>query len=143
MDPITAFSLAGTIATFIDFGAKFAKLTLSIYHDEGSSTPASELSRLAKQFEQAATTIEIPSNHQLNASEDNLNQLANECKEFSAKLIKRLRKAGLLDQQPDSKKAAFISAIRLAFRRGDLDNLRKELEALRDRFSFLLLISLR
>ena len=144
MDPVTAFGLAGTIVTFIDFGMKFVKLTWAIYHDEEESTQAAELVQLTRTFEDAAKSVKLPDVQLItDSSEDRLNQLVVESVDFSSKLVQRLRQEGLIGAQKQSAKRAFTTALRHIFRKKELNELKEKVVDLEHQLSLQLLISLR
>ena len=140
MDPVTAFQLAGTVLTFIDFGTRLINLSVEIYHKNGLS---SQLAQVASGFQSTLNDIKLPAQYQSQASDSGLDQLVVDCKNFSTELLERLRKAGLLEPPSKSRREAFRTALRLMLRENEQKGLLDQLDQLRNRLNLHLLVSLR
>jgi hypothetical protein len=146
MDPVSAFSLAGTILQFIDSGSAFITYAWHLYRGDagnsGSAKNPRELELITTSFDQILTTFKsFPKDNSHPSQHDGLLHLSEECKEVTARLLTLLRKLS-----PD-KRYRKRDALKVAFQRlwdeGEIESLRIRLDGFRNQFNLHLLVSLR
>lgn len=144
MDPVSAFSLAGTILQFIDSGSRFIKLANEIYREEANgSDMLSELQKLTTSFEEVLKTFnssETKSNS-IEGQHGSLATLANHCQGVVEEMLKLLRELKLPSHP--RKRDALKRAFQIAWKEDEIKALKSRLDDFLHQFSLHLLASLR
>ena len=133
MDPISAFSLAGTVLQFLDSGSRFVLLAKRLYDGNLEEAPLSYAA-----LQTAAVDLEeiLP---QLDNSTDGSNdgqvrQLAHECGKTARKLLVTLGKLKLEDAP--RKRDAIKTAFRSICKEKEINSRRNQIQELRTQISF-------
>jgi hypothetical protein len=148
MDPVTAFSLAGTILQFIDSGSKFIGLAWRLYRTGDGSGDLPELTMLTKHLGQVLDTLgPSSSSPSVNQGQNNspsagdgIFQLAGECKEVGNQLLTLLRD---LRVSHPRKRDALKVAFQMIWKKDDIRSLQSRLDGFRAQFNLHLLVTLR
>ncbi|KAF2726585.1 hypothetical protein EJ04DRAFT_506934, partial [Polyplosphaeria fusca] len=140
MDPITAFSLAGTILQFIDSGTRFAGLAWKLYSSETEDTSDhGDLLKITKDLNDILPHLQ--STKSGIQTEKNLCQLALDCSKTTARLLAILQKVTIAKnaRKRDALKAAFRSICK----QNEIEYLQSQLSSFRNQLNLHLLLSLR
>ncbi|KAL9110918.1 MAG: hypothetical protein Q9227_004533 [Pyrenula ochraceoflavens] len=143
MDPLSAFSLAGTVLQFIDCGSRFIKLAYKLYRSEDDGLSSySEMEELTLSFSDALKIFQAPnSDRNLSAApHDDLAKLANECKEVAEQLITLLQE---LNTSTSRKRDAVKRAFQIRWKEDEIRSLKSRLDEFRNQFNFHVLASMR
>lgn len=148
MDPITAFSLAGTILQLMGTGVKFTQLVQKIHNarDGSPRDSASELIFFTQKFVDVLKSFGSSANRESTDAvgpTDGLSLLADECIHITQLLLKQLRKAGFPEKPPTGRWETLKKALDMAINTKDLEKIRLRLNSCRDQFNTELLVSLR
>ena len=138
MDPVTAFSLAGTILQFIDSGSRFIGLTWRLYRTGSGPGDLPELTMLTKHLGQVLDILS-PSSSSSSAG-DGLFQLAGECKEVGSQLLSVLQ---TLRVSHPRKRDALKLAFQMICKEDDIKSFQSRLDGFRAQFNLHLLVTLR
>ena len=147
MDPVTAFSLAGTILQFIDSGSKFIGFAWRLYRTGNAKDDLPEVIMLTEHLDQVLKRLGSPSASpavclvQSDGASDGLFQLAAECKDVASQLLAIL-KSLRLNHNPRRRDALRL-AFHLMWKEDDIKSLQSRLDAFRSQFNLHLLITLR
>jgi hypothetical protein len=140
MDPFTAIGLAGNIIAFLEFGYNVLSKAKNIQSSaSGASSANASLASMTQRLDDAASALQgSGAGTVMSSQEQSLLQLATECHELSADLLKLLE--ALRAKDPSSKR----SALKAAFREmvGQRKDEAKELERRLDRCRQQLMIEL-
>ena len=140
MDPVSAFSLAGTILQFLDSGARFVGLVQDLYQD-GLSDHDHHVHVLKVTEDLQKLLPELRSEDDNSGKEGSLTQLANRCNKTATRLVNILQK--VKSGQNTRKRDAVKSAFKLLCREDEVDSLQDQLSSIRDQLNLHLLLSLR
>ena len=140
MDPVSAFSLAGTILQFIDSGSKFIGLAWKLYRTEnGGSKTLSELTKLTKNLDQVLDHLASSSSNP-QGQHSGISELADDCQAVGNHLLDLLQK--LLVNKP-RKRDALKAAFQMLWNEDEIRSLQLRLDGFRAQFNLHLLVSLR
>jgi hypothetical protein len=149
MDPVSAFSLAGTILQFIDSGSKFIGIAWRFYRrSPGSSDELSELAVLTQHLTDVLGSLKssASSHNESGGNHSAISDLADDCKATGNQLLALLTKLLKLPSDKD-KKPRKRDAVKVAFRtlwgEDDIRSLQSRLDGFRAQFNVSLLVSLR
>ena len=111
MDPFTAIGLAGNIITFLDFGYNVLSKAKNIRRSaSGASSANASLKSMTQRLHDVASALQgSGAGAVMSSQEQSLAQLATECHELSADLLKILE---TLRAKDPSKRSAFKAALR-------------------------------
>ena len=140
MDPLTAFSLAGTILQFVDSGARFIMLAQKMYQHGTDDIDAHVcLLRITEDLNAIIPDLKPIQNGDNKGK--GLNQLAVNCSQTAERLLAILQKTKTTkgSRKRDAIKAAFI----LIFRKDDILSLEGQLSSFQRQLSLHLLLSIR
>ncbi|KAL9116091.1 MAG: hypothetical protein Q9227_000460 [Pyrenula ochraceoflavens] len=144
MDPVSAFSLAGTILQFIDSGSRFLKLAHELYREEANgSDNLSELNKLTTSFQDVLNTFKWSrtKSDNIDGQHGSLAKLANHCQKVVEEMLELLRQ--LRPYNHPRKRDALKRAFQRIWREEDLKALKSRLDDFQRQFSLHLLASLR
>jgi hypothetical protein len=155
MDPVSAFSLAGTILQFIDSGSKFIGLASRLYRtgDSADELPEPELAMLTNHLVQVLGSLGSSSsspsigqgqNNNPGAGESQYNglfQLADECGKVGNQLLTILRK--LRVSRSSRKRDTLKVSFQLLWKEDEIKSLQSRLDGFRAQFNLHLLVTLR
>jgi hypothetical protein len=146
MDPVTAFSLAGTVLQFIDSASRFVGLAWRLYRSgQDSAADVAELDVITKNLSNVLDGI--PSSCSQQAPEgsgyqkDGLLKLAGDCKKVASQLIDVLQSVKL--SKNPRKRDAVKTAFKLIWKEDEIKALHSRLDVFRSQFNLHLLISIR
>lgn len=148
MDPVTAFSLAGTILQFIESGSKFIGIAWKLYRAGDGPDDLHELTMLTKNLAQvldhlvgsSSSSNVLQGQHNSSGAGDGLSQLADECKKVGNQLLTILQNLHVSHPRKiDALKVAF----RMLWKEDDIRTLQSRLDGFRAQFNLHLLITLR
>jgi hypothetical protein len=140
MDPVSAFSLAGTILQFIDCGTRFVGLAWGLYQSKSDdSNTLIDLLTMTGNLD--AVLPELISTKGHNDPERGLGQLAQECGKTTARLLDILQKVRAAEHA--RKRDALKAAFRLICKEREINALQDQLSAYRNQLNLHLLLSLR
>lgn len=142
MDPVSAFSLAGTILQFIDSGTRFANLAWNV-HQRGpdDADDSGTILKINKDLNAVLPELETANRANISDREQRLNQLAQDCGVLAKKLLSLLTK--IKDGNSNRKRDALKTAIRKFCKEDEIKSLNVQLATFRDQFNLHLLLSLR
>ena len=140
MDPVSAFSLAGTILQFLDSGARFVMLAQALYQD-GLSVHDPHVHVLEVTEDLQNLLPEIQSTDDSSGKVDSLTHLANSCNKTATRLINILRQ--VKNRQNNRKRDAVKSAFKIFCKENEVKSLQDQLSSFRDQLNLHLLLSLR
>lgn len=140
MDPISAFSLAGTILQFLDSGARFVMLAQDLYQD-GLDDHDRHVHVLKLTEDLQKLLPELQSTDDSCGKEDSLTQLANNCNKTATRLINILQK--VKNGQNTRKRDAVKSAFKLLCKENEVKSLQDQLSSFQNQLNLHLLLSLR
>ncbi|KAE9376191.1 hypothetical protein N431DRAFT_481293 [Stipitochalara longipes BDJ] len=148
MDPVTAFSLAGTILQFIDSGSKFVGLSWRLYRTGEGPVDLPELMMLTKHLDQvldglgsSSSSLSVAQDQKNSRSGgDGLFQLADECKHVGNQLLAILQSVCVSHSR---KRDALKAAFQLIWKEDDIRSLQSRLDGFRAQFNLHLLVTLR
>jgi hypothetical protein len=140
MDPIIAFSLAGTILQFVDSGSRFVLLAHRLYR---SAPDAAVDHRDLLKITYSLNTIlpELQKAHSDGDIDKSLGQLARGCSMTAVQLLAILDKVKAADisRKRDALKVAF----RLIYKEDEIKSLQDRLASFRSQLNLHLLLSIR
>lgn len=140
MDPVVAFSLAGTILQFLDSGTKFVKLAQGLYkHESDDANDHVHLLKITEDLDAVLLTLNSTEND--GDREKSISQLALDCGKTATRLLailQKVRTSGNIRKR-DALKAAF----RLIYKEDEIKSLHDILSSFRDQLNLHLLLSLR
>lgn len=131
MDPLTAISLAGNIAQFIDFSCKLFSASRSIYtSNSGLSSDREDLHALTTNLQSISAKLKpVPlQSAKFNVSNE-LQDLALRCDNIATELLAVLKKLALKDKP--SKWDSFHAALKTMWNKGKIDEMNKRLDSYR------------
>ena len=145
MDPITAFQVAASVITFVEFGRVLVSSTYHLYNSPtGQTAEIIKLSTLRNDLElaqrQIDTTIaEFPATE---ADHDML-QLCEQCREIGAVLLSTVDSLTARgDTAINYAKRSFVVAAKGLWKAGQVASLKEQLETIRSRIILNILVSL-
>ncbi|CAG8955159.1 hypothetical protein HYFRA_00007175 [Hymenoscyphus fraxineus] len=119
MDPFTAIGLASNIISFLDYGVKTIHSAREIYDSStGMTEKSSHLESIATKMKQFASNLVAPENSAKDQSENDLCDLALECRLISMKIIKLLEKLKARDS--NSKFQSLIAGVKTKYRGSEM-----------------------
>ncbi|KAF2730837.1 hypothetical protein EJ04DRAFT_526617 [Polyplosphaeria fusca] len=140
MDPVPAFSLAGTILQFIDSGSKFTNLVLEIYQSASNSSKATEdIKLLTNGFLNNLEVFEGPDAEF--DQQTGLTRLASDCRTVAKDLVSHLAK--LSNPGRRRKRDALKQALQELWSESEIDGLKRRLDMFQGQFTIHLLTTLR
>ncbi|KAF2676622.1 hypothetical protein K458DRAFT_410325 [Lentithecium fluviatile CBS 122367] len=140
MDPVAAFSLAGTILQFIDSGTRFVGLARGLYRSGSDDTNShGDLLKLTKSLD--AVLPKLKSTASDDDMEKSLNQLALDCGKTTARLLSILQKVKMAENA--RKRDALKAAFRLICKEDEIKSLQDQLSSFQNQLNLHLLLSLR
>lgn len=140
MDPVVAFSLAGTILQFVDSGTKFVALAWRLHRPE--SDDANDHGDLLKITENLDAILpKLKSTESDSDTEKSVSQLALDCGKTAARLLTILRKVKTAENA--RKRDALKAAFRLICKVDEIKSLQDRLSSFRNQLNLHLLLSLR
>ena len=140
MDPVSAFSLAGTILQFLDSGARFVMIAQDLYRDGlGDHDRHVHVLRLTEDLQKLLP--ELQSTDGSSGIDDSLSQLANSCNKTATRLIIILQK--VKNGQNTRKRDAVMSAFKLFCKENEVKSLEDQLSSFRNQINLHLLLSIR
>ncbi len=140
MEPIVAFSLAGSILQFVDSGTRFAALACRLYQ-HGSDDTDDHVHLLKITEDLNAVLPKLKATKTEGDGEKSLPQLAADCGKTTVRLLAILQrvKATKDARKRDALKAAF----KLVYRKDEIKSLQDQLSSFRNQLNLHLLLSLR
>ena len=127
MDPVSAFSLAGTILQFLDSGARFVMLAHDLYQDgPGDDDRHVHMLKVAHDLQSLLPALQ--STEGSSSKEFSLTQLATDCNKTATRLIEILQKAD--EGQNTRKRDAVRNAFRLICKKSEVNSLTDQLSSL-------------
>lgn len=140
MDPVVAFSLAGTILQFLDSGTKFVKLARRLYkHGSDDANDHVHLLKITEDLDAVLLTLKSTEND--GDREKSISQLALDCGKTATRLLAILQKVRTSGNI--SKRDALKAAFRLIYKEDEIKSLHDILSSFRDQLNLHLLLSLR
>ena len=147
LDPMTAFSVAGTVVQFVDFTAEIFAKSNEIYKNAGGATQINEeLHELATDLIELTTKLRRPlrldgSVHAMSEDERRLQELCNTCSRIAQDMINRLDTL----KPPGKKKRwkSFQQAIKAAWSENEMKALTARLSGYREAIQMNILVGLR
>lgn len=149
MDPVSAFRVAGTVVTFVDFCYGLVSESIEIYRSpEGISSESFQLSTLVKDLAKLSTQVsdalDTATSQALVASDESLIRLCRECESITAEVSSAL---GYLQAQGGGSKAMMAKnsvtvALKAMWSKGNLQNIEKRLQQIRSEMTMAMLVSL-
>lgn len=140
MDPVVAFSLAGTVFQFLDSGTKFVKLARRLYqHGSDDTNDHVQLRKITEDLDAVLLTLKSTENDC--DREKSISQLALDCGKTAARLLAILQK--VKTSEDTRKRDALKAAFRLIYKENEIKSLHDQLASFRDQLSLQLLLSLR
>lgn len=153
LDPLTAFSLAGTIVQFVDFSCKLLAKTKDIYDGEKDVTTKvnEQLRDLANDLLNVTTKLNRPLLRQdgtsevLNPEEQQLQDLCKASAEIAQDMIDRLNALEPPPESHGSKRVwkSFQQAIQLAWSETEMTALSARLSSYREMIQMHIIVQLR
>jgi hypothetical protein len=149
MDPVSAFRVAGTVVTFVDFCYSLVSESIEIYRSpEGISSENFQLSTLVKDLGKISTQVsdalDTATSQALVPSDESLVRLCQECESITAEVNSAL--AYLQAQGGGSKammaKNSVTVALKAMWSKGNLQNIEKRLQQIRSEMTMAMLVSL-
>jgi hypothetical protein len=146
MDPLTAFSLAGTIIQFVDYGTKILRGSKGLYDSaSGASVVNDEIETRTKDLLDLVIKLRRPLSLESTSADyatyTALRELCNGCRKVADELIARLQRLKVEGQHRAWK--SFRQAIKSAWSQKDIDMLCKRLSEFRRSLDTHILSSLR
>lgn len=140
MEAVAAFTLAGTILQFIDFGTKFVGLARKLYHQKSAND--SDYVHLLKITESLDAILpELKSVENVSDREESLGQLALDCRKTAARLLAILGRVKIPENA--RKRDALKAAFQLIYKEDEIKSLHDHLSSFRNQLNLHLLLSLR
>lgn len=142
MDPVTAFSLAGTVLQFIDTATRFGALAHSLYQRGSDETGNYEsMLKITQDLNAILPDLKPTQTSGGNAREDSLKELAEACEKSATRLVTILSQIVLPNgaRRRDALRAAF----RAICKEDEIESLQLQLASFRDQLNLHLLIALR
>lgn len=145
MDPITAFSLAGTIVQFVDFSSKLVSKGYRIYQSaNGAFSENLELESITTDLSLLNIRLKTDSKFDcLTKDDQSLEKLSQHCTSIADELLGRLDKLKIPTDAKYRKWKSFRQALKTVWNKKDLDEMSSRLEALRAQLEFHILVSLK
>jgi hypothetical protein len=135
MDPVTVFSLAGSILKFLDSGSRFVELAWRLYRSgPDERADRSELFGVTSNLEEC---LKSPTTLQ----NDGIGKLAGDCNKVASKLLNVLQQVKVPENP--RKRDALKAAFRLMWKGDEIKSLQLKLDSVRGDLSVHLLLSLR
>ena len=140
MEPIVAFSLAGTILQFVDSGTRFAALAWRLYqHGSDDVDDHVHLLKITEDLNAVLPKLK-PMNHE-GDGENSLAQLAVDCGKTTVRLLTILQT--VQTTKDTRKRDAVKAAFKLVYRKDEINSLQDQLSSFRNQLNLHLLLSLR
>ena len=142
MDPFTAFSLAGTIVQFVDFGGKIVITALKIYRSPSDTTQDGlDAKKVADSMSTLKSKIESGLSRSSTTTDKHLLDLGGQCFDIANDIIEVFRSPNM--SQIPSARRAIKQALRLAWKKEDIETLKERLASFREQLEFHILVDLR
>lgn len=140
MEAVAAFSLAGTILTFIDSGSRFVLLAHKLY--KSSSDDAFDHQALQEITESLTVALsQLLDKGNMEPKDNSLAHLAKECHKTASDLLAILQKVSAKGSA--RKRDALQSAFRIVCKGDEIESLRNRLSEFRGQLNMHLLLSVR
>ena len=140
MEPVIAFSLAGTILQFVDSGTRFAALALRLYQ-KGSDDADDHVHLLKITEDLNALLPKLKPRKNDGDGAISMAQLAADCSKTATHLLAILRKLKIT--KDTRRRDAIRAAFRLIYQKNEIMSLQDQLASFRSQLSLHLLLSLR
>jgi hypothetical protein len=152
MDPITAFSIAGTVVQFVDFSCKILTTTKELYKSSSGTvslfqnfelvaTDLCQLSQRLSNFKHKMTSGGEGCSSQSVEADNTLYRLCAESSAISSELLTRFNK--LRVQGNSTKFKSFSKAVKSVFSESDIQETMRRLSEVRAAIQMHLLVDLR
>lgn len=146
MDPLTAFSTAGTVIQFVDFSLKLLSAGCELYNSAtGALYTNEELEYTARNISQLARRLRQPlhpeSLTRVTQEGADLQRICDKCDEIAQDLLKRLESLRMAGGKGVLK--SFRYALKTYWAKEDLDILVDRLEKIREILEMTVLVELR
>jgi hypothetical protein len=146
LDPLTAISLAGNVAQFVDFSSKIVSRTRELTKSSHRATQEAynaeilvrDLVRVTEKVKDGARAARAAS---LGEEDKALEDLCNGCIILSERMIKRLEK--LKPEEGAGKRQAFLHALKSVWSQRELECEESQLATYRSQLEFRVLTSFR
>ena len=140
MEPVVAFSLAGTILQFVDSGTKFVALAVRLYQ-KGSDDADDHvhLLKIIKDFKALLPELTLRRNDGDGVT--GITQLAADCGKTATHLLTLLQK--VKTTKNTRRRDAIRAAFRLIYHKDEIKSLQDQLASFRSQLNLHLLLSLR
>ena len=135
LDPITTIGLAGNIVQFVDFSWKLLSETKGMYDSTtGTLAEYDIVEAISDDIIRLDDALMAPS--AAGAIPEQIRNLASQCREIAQELLSALAKVKA--QEPHKKWKSFVAALRNVWRKGEIENLVRRLDRLRDQMQLRL-----
>lgn len=142
MDPFTAISLAGNIVQFVDFGGKIVITALKIYRSSsGTTEDGLDAEKVADSMSTLKSKIESGLSRSLTTTDKQLLDLGGQCVEIADAIVKVFRSPDM--SQTPSARRAIKQALRLAWKKEDIEKLKERLASFKEQLESHILVDLR
>jgi hypothetical protein len=140
MDPVVAFSLAGTILQFIDSGTRFVGLAWGLYSSGSNDTSTyGDVLKITKDLDAILPQLKSTESH--SDAEKSISQLAADCGTTTTRFLAILHAAGAAGSA--RKRDAMKTAFRLTCKKDEIKSFQDQLSSFRNQLNLHLLLSLR
>ena len=139
MDPVAAFSLAGTVLQFVDCGTKFVRLARRLHQQGAEATDLFQIQKLTESLD--AILPKLKSREDDGNIDKSLNELALDCSKTVTRLLVILQKLNIAGNA--RKRDVIKAAFRSIYKENEIQSLQNELSSFRDQLNLHLLVSLR
>lgn len=139
MDPVTAFTVAGTVLQFLDTACHFAKLAYRLYKPgPGDVLGYSDLRKITESLSAVLPTLEGAASGGDNGTEKSLKQLARDCSKTASQLLEKVK-----IPDPGRKRDALKHGFCLIWKEDEIKSLQERLTSFRSQLNLHLLLSIR
>jgi hypothetical protein len=136
MDPVTVISLASSILTFVDVGAKVVKKASEIRNSHVGSTKDNETREtMSEELGAIAMRLKPPENLQVSQEQESLCKVARECQALSNNILDLLAR---IKPRKSNGMSALFAAAKSIRKQGDLEALESQLSDCRGRLTLSL-----
>ena len=137
---MAALGLAGNIVQFVDFSCKVLQDTKSLYSSStGASAENDVIEAICRDLINLNNNLTAPSAP--GAIPDSIRSLASSCKDVAAELLGTLNKIRV--REPHQKWKSFVQTLRKVWKEGQIEELVKRMERLRNETQYRLQLMLR
>jgi hypothetical protein len=146
MDPLTAFSLAGTIVQFLGFTIKILATGHELYNStKGTLAANEEVERVVLHISHLTTKLQRPLqlenvSRELTTEEKALQDICNQCETVAKELLTRLER---LKVGKEGLKQVLQTALRATWAKKELESLVRKLENFKKSLELHILVALK